>query len=198
MNYENCINLLIIFPKTISFCCRLGASTGTIYDGLGNYSINVKCSWLIDAPNSSITLHLHEFATECGWDHLYIFDGDSVASPLLGVFSGLMYKDGYSIRRIPEVVANSGSALVHFFSDDAFNMSGFNISYRLNACPSNVAGVDCSGHGACIDGQCTCDGKFILHLESFLKKNPTDNEFKHCNYCRLLGRSCLPFREMSK
>ncbi|XP_045475580.1 attractin-like protein 1 isoform X2 [Harmonia axyridis] len=147
---------------------RLGASTGLIYDGLGNYSINVKCSWLIDAPNSSITLHLDEFATECGWDHLYIFDGDSVASPLLGVFSGLMYKDGYSIRRIPEVVASSGSALVHFFSDDAFNMSGFNISYRLNACPSNVAGVDCSGNGACIDGQCTCDGYYggvACHLE---------------------------------
>jgi len=44
--------------------------------------------------------------------------------------SGLMYKDGYSIRRIPEVVAHSGSALLHFFSDAAINMTGFNISYR--------------------------------------------------------------------
>ncbi|EFA10578.2 Attractin-like protein 1 [Tribolium castaneum] len=137
---------------------RLGTSTGTIHDGLGNYSLSVKCSWLIDAPNTSITLHLEEFATECGWDHLYIFDGDSVDSPLLAVFSGLMYKGDYNIRRIPEIVAYSGSALVHFFSDDAFNMSGFNMTYRLNACPSKISGVDCSGNGICIDQVCTCNG----------------------------------------
>lgn len=65
---------------------RLGASSGTIHDGLGNYSVGVKCSWLVDAPNSSITLRLEEFATECGWDHLYVYDGDSVDSPLLAVF----------------------------------------------------------------------------------------------------------------
>lgn len=126
---------------------RLGSNSGIIHDGIGNYSLSVKCSWLIDAPkNSSITLHLEEFATECGWDHLYIFDGDSVDEPLLAVFSGLMYKNGYSIRRIPEVVATSGSALVHFFSDDAFNMSGFNMTYRINTCPSKISGVNCSGN----------------------------------------------------
>lgn len=67
-------------------CFRLASSSGVIHDGLGNYSVGVKCSWLIDAPNSSITLHLEEFATECGWDHLYVYDGDSVDSPLLAVF----------------------------------------------------------------------------------------------------------------
>lgn len=114
--------------------------------------LGVKCSWLIDArePHSlqtnnnvkkkqkpkSIRLHIEEFATECSWDHLYIYDGDSVKSPLLAVFSGLMYKNNFSIRRVPEVVASSGAALLHFFSDDAYNMSGFNISYRVNSCPT--------------------------------------------------------------
>ncbi|CAH0555288.1 unnamed protein product [Brassicogethes aeneus] len=147
---------------------RLGNSTGVIHDGNGNYTMGLKCSWLVDAPNSTITLHIEEFATECGWDHLYIFDGDSVESPLLAVFSGLMYKDTYSIQRIPEVVAHSGSALVHFFSDDAYNMSGFNITYRLNACPSTVSGKNCSGRGICIDGVCTCDGPWdgaACHIE---------------------------------
>lgn len=83
---------------------RLTEPSGFIHDGLGNYSIGVKCSWLIDArdplhPLSSIKnltdskkkpkrirLHLEEFATECSWDHLYIYDGDSVQSPLLAVF----------------------------------------------------------------------------------------------------------------
>ncbi|XP_063233286.1 attractin-like protein 1 [Bacillus rossius redtenbacheri] len=142
---------------------RLSGASGTIHDGLGNYSFNVKCSWLVDgggAPNTTIRLHLEEFATECGWDHLYIFDGDSVHSPLLAVFSGLMYKDGYSIRRIPEVVARSGSALLHFYSDVAYNMTGFNISYRLNSCPSRYSHSNCSGRGVCIDGVCTCDALY--------------------------------------
>lgn len=140
---------------------RLSEPYGIIHDGLGNYSIDVKCSWLIDAgTNASVRLHLEEFATECGWDHLYIFDGDSVSSPLLAVFSGLMYKDGYSVRRIPEIVAQSGSALLHFYSDVAYNMTGFNISYRINSCPSRYSNKNCSGHGVCIDGICTCDAMF--------------------------------------
>lgn len=61
--------------------------------------MGVKCSWLIDAREQNlygnslrndklptIRLHLEEFATECGWDHLYVFDGDSVESPLLAVY----------------------------------------------------------------------------------------------------------------
>lgn len=82
-----------------SFHSRLTDLAGNIHDGVGNYSVGVKCSWLIDARDHqpygepsreqkkpSIRLHLEEFATECGWDHLYVFDGDSVESPLLAVF----------------------------------------------------------------------------------------------------------------
>lgn len=82
---------------------RLTDFFGYIHDGIGNYSVGVKCSWLIDAREQSlyrnslqnnvrpatlptIRLHLEEFATECGWDHLYVFDGDSVESPLLAVY----------------------------------------------------------------------------------------------------------------
>ena len=43
---------------------------------------NYKCTWLIEAPSadSNIRLHLKEFATECSWDHLYIFDGIQFSS----------------------------------------------------------------------------------------------------------------------
>jgi len=51
-------------------------------------------------------------------------------------FSGLMYKKNFSIRRFPEVVA-----ILHFFSDDAYNMSGFNISYKFNGCPTIDSGL---------------------------------------------------------
>jgi hypothetical protein len=93
---------LFIFVVVVSLSDRLTEPKGFIHDGLGNYSIGVKCSWLIDArgpyqPSSNATkatkkrntlirLHLEEFATECSWDHLYIYDGDSVQSPLLAVF----------------------------------------------------------------------------------------------------------------
>jgi hypothetical protein len=123
--------------ESSALICRLSEPSGSIHDGVGNYTTDVKCSWLIESsPNSTVRMHIEEFATECGWDHLYIFDGDSVEAPLLGVFTGLMHKDDYHIRRVPEVIARSGSALLHFYSDVAYNMSGFNITYKVNACPS--------------------------------------------------------------
>ncbi|XP_024889082.1 attractin-like protein 1 isoform X1 [Temnothorax curvispinosus] len=137
---------------------RLSERIGSIHDGTGNYTADVRCSWLIESsPNTKIRMHVEQFATECGWDHLYIYDGDSVEAPLLAVFSGLMHKDSYHIRRVPEVIARSGSALLHFYSDVAYNMSGFNITYKINACPSRYSNIDCSGHGVCIEGTCTCD-----------------------------------------
>ncbi|XP_030564001.1 attractin-like protein 1 [Drosophila novamexicana] len=150
---------------------RMYHPMGTIHDGWGNYSVSVKCSWLIDAHHphwgrrhnsnpsraANIRIHLREFATECGWDHLYIYDGDSVDSPLLAVFSGLMYRGNFSIRRVPQVIARSGTALLHFFSDDAYNMSGFNLTYKMNGCPTDGDDVECSGHGTCSDGDCLCD-----------------------------------------
>lgn len=70
-----------------------------------------------------------------------------------------MYYQNFSIRRIPEVVAQSGSVLLHFFSDDAYNMSGFNISYKINGCPTMDTSLSCSGHGLCDDenGICRCE-----------------------------------------
>ncbi|XP_046382799.1 attractin-like protein 1 isoform X2 [Ischnura elegans] len=180
--------------SSCQFCggkVRLSEPSGHISDGKGNYSIDVKCTWLIDSgmPNTSIRLHLEEFATECGWDHLYIYDGDSVQSPLLAVFSGLMYKQGYSIRRIPEVVAHSGSALLHFYSDVAYNMTGFNISYRFDSCPSALSSSNCSGHGVCIDGVCTCDATYtgeacdipICPRNCSYPRGECDREGHHCS-----------------
>ena len=70
---------------------RLNSSEGWLADAVGNYTVDSKCTWLIEAPSteSNIRLHLKEFATECGWDHLYIFDGDSVFSDVVGVLSGM-------------------------------------------------------------------------------------------------------------
>lgn len=60
---------------------RLNSTKGWLADAIGNYTVDSKCTWLIESPieNAKIRLHIKEFATECGWDHLYIFDGDSVS-----------------------------------------------------------------------------------------------------------------------
>ena len=66
---------------------RLTNEAGKISDGIGNYSLNTKCSWLLIGRRSqTIRLRLLMLSTECGWDHLYIYDGDSVQAPLVAVF----------------------------------------------------------------------------------------------------------------
>ncbi|XP_076830982.1 attractin [Brachyhypopomus gauderio] len=124
---------------------RLTGSSGYLSDGPGNYKYKTKCTWLVEGgSNSVLRLRFEHFATECSWDHLYVYDGDSIYSPLLAAFSGLIVPEVYSNETVPEVVAESGYTLLHFFSDAAYNLTGFNISYRVNACPN-----DCSGRGVC-------------------------------------------------
>uniref|UniRef100_A0A8C4R8L7 Attractin-like 1a n=1 Tax=Eptatretus burgeri TaxID=7764 RepID=A0A8C4R8L7_EPTBU len=119
--------------------------SGIITDGPSSYKHKMKCSWLVKGPkNVPLRLRFNHFATECSWDHLYVFDGDSVYSPLLAAFSGLIVPEKWSDETVPEVVAHSGSAFLHFFSDAAYNLTGFNISYSFSSCPNN-----CSGHGRC-------------------------------------------------
>jgi len=52
-------------------------------------------------PGQYITLTFHSLQTECAYDHVFIYDGSSVHSPMKGSFSG---------RGLPSpVTAKSGS-----------------------------------------------------------------------------------------
>ncbi|XP_062505107.1 attractin-like isoform X2 [Corticium candelabrum] len=69
---------------------RLTELSGYITDSPLQYEAWMSCTWIIDTQRSnvSIVLRIHDFATECMWDHLYVFDGDSVEAQLLAVLSG--------------------------------------------------------------------------------------------------------------
>jgi len=81
---------------------------GEISDGPSgfNYTQDSHCEWLIKARNDSqfITLTFHSMGTECSYDYIYVYDGDSFNSTLLGSFSG---------RTQPQrLVARSGSVSI--------------------------------------------------------------------------------------
>lgn len=44
--------------------------------------------------------------------------------------SGLVIPERQFNKSVPEVTATSGSAFLHFYSDAAYNMSGFNVSFK--------------------------------------------------------------------
>ncbi|CAG00346.1 unnamed protein product [Tetraodon nigroviridis] len=138
--------------------------SGSLTDGPVNYKYKTKCTWLIEGyPNAVLRLRFNHFATECSWDHMYVYDGDSIYSPLIAVFSGLIVPESRSNDTVPEVVTTSGYALLHFFSDAAYNLTGFNVAYSINSCPNN-----CSGHGRCSPAN-SASGRVYCECDSYWK-----------------------------
>ncbi|XP_053675074.1 multiple epidermal growth factor-like domains protein 8 [Anopheles nili] len=127
-------------------------SHGEISDGPtgSNYTQDSHCEWLIRAQNDSqfIMLKFRSMGTECSYDYIFIYDGDSFRSPLLGSFSG---------NTEPQhVIAGSGSMLILLYSDTNYVLEGFRAEFSVTNCPNN-----CSGNGRCIDHSCVCDSGWI-------------------------------------
>ncbi|MBZ3891410.1 Attractin [Sciurus carolinensis] len=145
-------------------------------------------------PNKIMRLRFNHFATECSWDHLYVYDGDSIYAPLIAAFSGLIVPERDGDETVPEVVATSGYALLHFFSDAAYNLTGFNITYNFDMCPNN-----CSGRGECktsnSTGSVECECSENWKGDSCDIPYCTDNcGFPHrgiCNSSDVRGCSCF-------
>ncbi|XP_056616392.1 attractin-like protein 1 isoform X2 [Triplophysa dalaica] len=168
---------------------KLTESSGSLTDGPINYKYKTKCTWLIEGyPNAVLRLRFNHFATECSWDHMYVFDGDSIYAPLVAVFSGLVVPEAKGNETIPEVVTTSGYAMLHFFSDAAYNLTGFNIFYSINSCPNN-----CSGHGRCTTSN-SISSRVYCECERYWKGEACD--IPYCSgdcgspdrgYCDLTG-----------
>lgn len=86
-------------------------SFGVITDGPleSNYTQDSHCEWLIKANGSDqfITLSFRTMGTECSYDYVFVYDGDSFRSPLLGSFSG---------KTAPQQVIASSGYVSNIFS----------------------------------------------------------------------------------
>ncbi|KXJ23470.1 attractin-like protein 1 [Exaiptasia diaphana] len=146
--------------QNCKFCrLRLTSDKGIITDGDKNYEQSSKCTWLIETSrsNSSIELVFDQFATECAWDHLYVYAGNSIHAPLLGTLSGLLRDTNIkAVAKDPirHLTIKSNQAFLYFFSDANYILTGFNIKYRVKSDCS----IKCNNHGQCGDqGNCICD-----------------------------------------
>lgn len=71
-------------------------SSGVVTDGAStDYNVLQICAFLISLSNSSdrILLSFELINTECGWDYLTVFDGESYADPILMSISGDLLTD---------------------------------------------------------------------------------------------------------
>ncbi|CAB3231038.1 unnamed protein product [Arctia plantaginis] len=125
--------------------------SGVITDGptTSNYTQDSHCEWLIKAKNRSqyITLSFLRMGTECSYDYVFVYDGDSFDAPLLGSFSG---------KTEPQnVTAFSGYMLILLYSDTNYVLDGFRATYAIHSCPNN-----CTGRGLCVTNKCFCVGNW--------------------------------------
>ncbi|MES2566489.1 MAG: N-acetylmuramoyl-L-alanine amidase [Bacteroidota bacterium] len=106
------------------------ATSGTFYDSGGassNYLNDERKLWLFQPSGgaTSISMNFTSFSTENNYDYLFIYDGNSVNSPLIGKYSNTVS---------PGNINSTGSSLlIEFRSDCATTAAGWAATYTTNA-----------------------------------------------------------------
>ena len=109
-----CSNNLLVRFVTIS--------SGLLQSSVSSsYSSKMDCSWSLSS-NTKLELVFVNFNTESSADYMYVYDGDSTSSPLIGQFSG---------SSVPAPIESSCHNLHFRFTLDGSNeYSGFRALYR--------------------------------------------------------------------
>ncbi|MFH0866223.1 MAG: M4 family metallopeptidase [Bacteroidota bacterium] len=121
------LNPCIIFMPVTGTADIQTACAGQLFDsgGSGNYQDNTNSSITISPFGAmNVTLQFVSFSMEQNYDYLTIYDGPSVASPLIGSYDGTSLPNGGTIT------STTGSITLVQTSDEAVNESGFEINWQ--------------------------------------------------------------------
>jgi hypothetical protein len=132
----------------------VNACSGNFYDSGnagGTYTNNENSTFTICSNSGNcVRVSFSAFNIESGWDYLYIYNGPSTASPLIGTYTGLTS---------PGVVTSTTGCLTfRFTSDGSITSSGW---------AASISCVPCGGGGGgCLPnmGNCSdvaCSGSFF-------------------------------------
>jgi spore germination protein YaaH len=126
--YNDCWNLVNNNLST----CRAVPLTDTLYDmggPTGNYHNAENYTFTIAPPDAaSVTLSFLSFDLENNFDSLYVYDGSSIASPLVGNFSNNIIP--------PNITSSGGSMTIRFHSDNATVKTGYKAVYTTTLLPA--------------------------------------------------------------
>ncbi|CAL4144451.1 unnamed protein product, partial [Meganyctiphanes norvegica] len=156
--------LVIIYLSTVTACGdQFNNDTGSIrYPGTNReYPHNAECSWIIVSSGDIIELPFTSFSTENDVDFVFIRDGESSSSRLLGTYSG---------ATLPSIVrTTTNKAFIHFTSDHSVTNTGFALRWntvgilnqQIECRNGNKVAIPylCDGYIDCEDGTDeNCDG----------------------------------------
>ena len=131
--------------QTLTWC------TGTLYDDggpNGNYQDDDEVITTISPSGAtSVTLNFTSFGYEETYDYLYIYDGPTINSPLIGQY------DGFNLPNGGTIVSSGGSITLRQTSDINVNESGFVLTWE---CTQPNSPPTPSFYGS---PRVTCDGQ---------------------------------------
>lgn len=117
-----------LINNTYTVTATYTANTGNFYDtggSTGNYGNDERKVYLFTKSGATnITLNFTQFDLESGWDHLFIYDGGKITSPLIGKYTG-------TVNPGP-IVSNNDSLTIEFRSDCATVKAGWAATYTMN------------------------------------------------------------------
>ncbi len=132
--YWNWAKYYKIINNTYSITATYTTSTGSFYDSGGasaNYSNDERKFWLFTKVGATnITLSFTSFNVESGYDNLFIYNGGSVNSPLIGQYTG-------TVNPGPVTSVND-SVLVEFRSDCATTAAGWVANFVMNGTVTTI------------------------------------------------------------
>ncbi|XP_026321881.1 tolloid-like protein 1 [Hyposmocoma kahamanoa] len=129
-----------------------------------DYQPNKLCVWRLTVPQDyQVALRFHSFDVEnhdtCSYDKVKVRDGDSMDSPLIGMFCG---------HKIPpDIRSTSNKLLVIFESDSTVQKAGFSATFmkEFDECASIEHGCSHSCVNTLGGYECACDIGYELHSD---------------------------------